>query len=212
MTYKVLKLDETPTSAKDVCAHFDKYNIDWTPIDNVNWPQQYPYKPEVKFRIAYTDSALILNYEVFERSVAAVAPTDNGNVWEDSCVEFFLQAEEGGEYYNVECNCVGTLLIAHGMDRNSRTPLAPDVLKRVKRYSTLGTDNFEERKLKEPWRISLIIPLDLLGIERLDGSKLRCNFYKCGDNLSVPHFLSWAPIETESPDFHRPDFFKPIEF
>jgi hypothetical protein len=39
------------------------------------------------------------------------------------------------------------------------------------------------------------------------GATLRANFYKCGDELQVPHFLSWNPIGVETPDFHRPEFF-----
>ena len=35
---------------------------------------------------------------------------------------------------------------------------------------------------------------------------------KCGDDLTVPHFLSWNPIKTEKPDFHRPEFFGTVKF
>ncbi len=43
-------------------------------------------------------------------------------------------------------------------------------------------------------------------------SLLKANFYKCGDELQTPHFLSWNPIEIEKPDFHRPDFFGTLRF
>ncbi|WP_350005689.1 carbohydrate-binding family 9-like protein, partial [Phocaeicola dorei] len=46
----------------------------------------------------------------------------------------------------------------------------------------------------------------------LDGMVVRANFYKCGDELQKPHFLSWSPIKIEKPDFHRPDFFGLLEF
>ena len=39
---------------------------------------------------------------------------------------------------------------------------------------------------------------------------MMANFYKCADLTSTPHFLSWAPIDTPEPDFHRPEFFAPI--
>ena len=38
------------------------------------------------------------------------------------------------------------------------------------------------------------------------------NVYKCGDNLSQPHFLSWQPIHTDKPNFHVPQFFGEVEF
>jgi len=40
---------------------------------------------------------------------------------------------------------------------------------------------------------------------------MMANFYKCGDGLSKPHYLSWKPIVAEKPDFHRPEFFSTIE-
>ena len=36
---------------------------------------------------------------------------------------------------------------------------------------------------------------------------VRGNFYKCGDKTAHPHFVSWNPVGTPSPDFHRPEFF-----
>lgn len=33
------------------------------------------------------------------------------------------------------------------------------------------------------------------------------NFYKCGDDLPAPYYLSWNKIIAPKPDFHYPDFF-----
>ncbi|MDE6269894.1 MAG: hypothetical protein K2M12_03440, partial [Muribaculaceae bacterium] len=44
------------------------------------------------------------------------------------------------------------------------------------------------------------------------GKQLRANFYKCGDLLSTPHFLSWNRVDTPHPDFHRPEYFGAIKF
>ena len=38
------------------------------------------------------------------------------------------------------------------------------------------------------------------------------NFYKCGDKLQTPHFLSWNPIDLEKPNFHCPEFFGMLRF
>lgn len=38
------------------------------------------------------------------------------------------------------------------------------------------------------------------------------NFYKCGDKLQTPHFLSWNPINLEKPNFHCPEFFGTLNF
>ena len=42
------------------------------------------------------------------------------------------------------------------------------------------------------------------------GTTLRANVYKCGDDLPVPHFISWSPIHTPEPSFHQPTFFGEI--
>ena len=58
------------------------------------------------------------------------------------------------------------------------------------------------------WDVAMIIPLDLIGVnpESLPDT-LKANFYKCGDLTSHPHYLSWSPIGTPKPDFHRPEYF-----
>ena len=79
--------------------------VAFQPVNTVNWAA-YPYCPDVKFRIAYTDNAILIHYKVKEASVRAVAGKDNGPVWEDACVEFFSIPAGDGVYYNMECNCV----------------------------------------------------------------------------------------------------------
>ena len=90
----------------------DGNGIEFQPLDVVNW-KDYPYKPEVSFRIAHTGREILLHYKVKEASVRAVASGDNGRVWEDACVEFFVSPEGDDRYYNFECNCVGKIGRAH---------------------------------------------------------------------------------------------------
>ena len=53
-----------------------------------------------------------------------------------------------------------------------------------------------------------MIPFRLIGIDAGHlPARIRANFYKCGDKTAHPHFLSWSPVSTEKPDFHRPEFF-----
>ena len=49
-------------------------------------------------------------------------------------------------------------------------------------------------------------------IEEWSGLNLRANFYKCGDKCQQPHYLSMAPINTPSPNFHCPEFFQEVKF
>ena len=60
--------------------------------------------------------------------------------------------------------------------------------------------------------LALDIPASTFGLETFAGLQARGNFYKCGDRLPVPHYLSWAPIGTPKPDFHRPEYFDRLIF
>ena len=65
------------TTAQEIPALLDREGIEFQPIDTVNWPE-YPYKPEVKFRVAHTGDYILIHYTVTEASVRAVAPHDGG--------------------------------------------------------------------------------------------------------------------------------------
>ena len=201
--------------AAEVPTILDKAGVAFQPIDCVDWEADYPYAPNVSFRLAHTGSSLLIEYEVEEDSVASVAGHDNGRVWEDSCCEFFSQPVAGGPYYNMECNCTGTLLIGCGPQREGRELAPTSVLESVKRWSSLGHEPFSERIGKTCWRMALIIPAEAFfrnAIIGFDGMRMKGNFYKCGDHLQKPHFLSWNPIHVDRPDFHRPEFFGELVF
>jgi Carbohydrate-binding family 9 len=61
----------------------------------------------------------------------------------------------------------------------------------------------------------VMIPLTVFfkhKFETMTGVATRANFQKCGDSLPSPHYLVWNYIESENPDFHRPEFFGEVEF
>jgi len=208
----VQKIEGNNPEVEELALQFDKAAVPFHQIDTVNW-KSYPYCPEVSFRIAHTGEAILLNYTVNESDIKAVCNRDNGNVWEDSCVEFFISFSEES-YYNIECNCIGKLLIGKGSGRGqNRMRLTESALEQVRRWSSLGDSPVENRSGE--WEVSLIIPKEIFYPEitkTLDRIKARGNFYKCGDHLQKPHYLSWNPILSDSPNFHLPEFFGELEF
>ena len=67
----------------------------------------------------------------------------------------------------------------------------------------------------EAWELALSLPYTLFQgtvLSPKPGDTMHGNFYKCGDELPEPHFLSWHPIHTPQPDFHRPDWFGELIF
>ena len=211
----VKKVSVTNIPVESVPALLDEEKVAFQPVSTVNWAA-FPYTPDVAFRIAHTEDAILLHFKVREASVRAVAGHDNGPVWEDACVEFFSVPAGDGVYYNMECNCAGTLLIGAGAGRGNRQHAPQEVLDKVQRWASLGREAFEERvgecSLGSGSGRSLFrflpAPTSLHWMAR----RIRANFYKCGDKLQTPHFLSWNPIELEKPNFHCPEFFGALHF
>ena len=183
-------------------------------IDVLNWSLAYGYKPETKFKIARSEDSLFIYFNVVENNVKAMYTADQDPVWQDSCVEFFCTLPGQNFYYNFEFNCIGTCLVTarEGRDENVR-PFADDQLKQIERYASLGKKPFDEKNERTAWELCVKIPFTLIGInEKKLPEKLCANFYKCGDETTVPHYVSWSPIKTENPDFHRPEFFGEVWF
>lgn len=182
-------------------------------IDKVNWKADFPEKPNVDFAIAHDGNNLYINFRVNEEMSLGTVTEDNGAVWTDSCVEFFVSFDDDG-YYNFEFNCIGSVLMAFRKERKDARSATAELLSKISRCFTLERAPFAEKHIDE-WQLTVIIPKELFfchSIDNLSGIKATANFYKCGDNLSKPHFLSWNPICNLKPNFHLPQYFGEIEF
>ncbi len=173
-------------------------------VDVINWPK-FSYFPSVTFAIGYGGGDLCVRFQVSEEAVLAEKTEVNQSVCQDSCVEMFF-AHKPNAYLNFEFNCIGTVLVGNGRDKPN---LGIEIINRIRRKSSLGTKPFPEQIKHTDWEITAAIPLDILGLQEdsISGKSFRANFYKCGDNLSKPHYLSWNSIKSENPDFHRPECF-----
>lgn len=177
-------------------------------VSCVNW-KEYPYAPEVRLNLAYSDKVLAVLFRVKERHILGTVLENNGPVWEDSCVETFIKNPVGEGYYNIEVNCIATKLAAHRLSRTDFELFNNDKLSDIRCWSSLP---HQKTDLKDQeWMLLKAIPFSALGLYKAPES-LNVNFYKCGDNCSLPHYLSWSPINLEKPDFHCPEFFGKIRF
>ena len=190
-------------------------NLPAQAIGCLNWEKDYPYRPDVHFQMAHNGRELFVRFSVREKAAMALATADNGDVYKDSCVEFFIAVDDSGYYYNFEFSCIGTLLLGYRPGRNGAVHSRPENIATIKRYASLGNAPFAEKTLDAPWELIAAIPANALFAHHLEtwqSMNARMNLYKCGDNLSTPHYLSWAPIHTPQPDFHRPEYFMPVQF
>jgi hypothetical protein len=181
-------------------------------IDVINW-SKYKYKPVVVFDIARSNRFLYIRFFVKGNSLKAVYSEDNSPVHKDSCVEFFMKKTDEEGYTNFEFNCIGTCDAARRKSRTIQTPLSEKEYKSIRRYSSLERKTFPEKRGVYEWELVVAIPLVLMGLNpEYMPEKILGNFYKCADETNYPHYVSWNPIFTPEPDFHRPDFFGELCF
>ena len=176
-------------------------------IECVNW-SDYPYAPDVTLRIAHSERVLAIMFEVKEQNTKAITLDDNGPVWEDSCVEFFVRNPKGEGYFNFEMNCVGTLLAAKRKSREDAQHFSAEELAKVRHFGSLPHQQIDIQD-GEWWMVELI-PFETLGLEEAP-EEISANFYKCGDKCEPMHFLSWSPIGLPQPNFHCPEFFGKVK-
>ena len=67
------------------------------------------------------------------------------------------------------------------------------------------------------WTVAYALPVSLLRdygpvLTPSPGAAWRGNFYKCADNTSHPHWLTWSPIDHPRPNFHLPHTFGRLVF
>lgn len=186
-------------------------------VDILNW-ETFPYKPEVSFRIAYYQDQIWLKFYIREQHILAQRTETNSSTHRDSCLEFFFDPSSEGPYYNFEVNAIGTVHLAYGPGpgKHQREFVDPELIeKQMQVHSTLGEEPFAEIDGDFNWELTMIIPAELFVHHKdikLKGLQSKANFYKCGDDSSKPHYLSWNPVGTERPNFHTPEFFGKLVF
>lgn len=199
-----LELEEVANALEEGGARFS--------VESLNWPKEFPYRPLTVITAAHSKDCLYIDFLVRCNYLRAVNFTDNSPVSEDSCVEFYVAPKpESNHYWAFEFNCVGTINAAYCTEEKRCTPLESDLLGRIKRYASVGTRPFQEVEGSFIWSVVVAIPLDIIGVE-YNGCpvKMRGNFNKCASATSQPHYLSWSPIVSPTPDFHLPAYFGDI--
>lgn len=197
-------------TASDILEESGKLDV----IETLNWMNDFPYRPITYFFIARSSDSLYLRFSVKGTMLKAVYTKDLSPVHEDSCLEFFCMPVGAEKYTNFEFNCIGT---CDASQRKSRkidvVKFSEEDLKTIERFPSMGNRAFKEMEGMFEWELTVKIPFKLIGI---DGNnlpeKILGNFYKCADDTDSQHFVTWAPINSEKPNFHCPEFFGELYF
>lgn len=184
-----------------------------TPVACLNWPQ-HSYCPKVSFRIGHIQTELWLKFYVEEERIRALETRVHGEVYKDSAIEFFLSFDKKN-YYNFECNCIGTPHLAYGPSRENRTFIPLPLMGQLTTLPSLDKQPFAEKSGGFKWTLTARIPVTCFTfhtLTSLSGVQATANFYKVGSGLTVPHYVTWSPVRTPKPSYHCPEFFGDIRF
>lgn len=197
----------------------------WSGADELELTEHIRDRPEhfppTRARLLYDEAGLYVYFQVEDRYVRAVAQNYHDPVCRDSCAEFFFTPSEdlAQGYFNVEINCTGVLLMYHqtGMEEN-RVDLDIADCRRLEISASLPDRKIDPEITDSlTWEIRYRIPYDMLSgyapvVRPEPGVIWRANFYKCADETSHPHWISWAKIDHPNPHFHLPEFFGTLRF
>jgi len=178
------------------------------------------HHPAVLARVLYDDCFLHILFRVqADRAVKAVAKHYQDSVCIDSCVEFFVQPTSAHGYFNFEVNAGGCLLLHYTLgegDPDSGENVPEKLLNGMKIHHSLPQHIDPEMDGPVDWTIEYAIPLSLFEhyvgpLGPLAGQTWHCNFYKCADETTHPHWGMWSPIG-EKFSFHQPAMFGELIF
>lgn len=218
LTYKVPKL----TQPLKIDGVWDK--APWSGVEPLNITKHMGEKPEhrpkVQAKLAYDDAAVYVIFHVDDRYVRAVAQKYHDSVCRDSCVEFFFTpgTEVGLSYFNIEINCGGTMLFSWHPEGEKAVPIAEGDCDKLQIGHTMPKIVEPEIAAPTAWTLEYRLPFDVVkkycpkATKPAPGATWRANLYKCADQTSHPHWLTWSFVDYPKPKFHMPEFFGTLVF
>lgn len=176
-------------------------------IENFPWDKS-GYRPRTVATLTRLPHSLKVHFVSWETPVRAVQTQHNTDVYCDSCVEMFIQPDPEADmrYINFEVNPNGAVYCAVNTPGGDRVKLPVQVINTFQAKTAVYADR---------WEAELCIPAKVLqdvypAYAHQAGTRIRGNFYKCGDKTEHPHFGCWQPIAWPVPNFHLPEFFGEI--
>lgn len=167
-------------------------------IKTVNW-KSFEYAPHTTAKLLYDDYGIYVQFKTDETPLLARERKQNGSVCRDSCVELFISPNsEDKRYFNFEFNPFGTMYFGFRSSRDDFVHLEKD-----KSYFEVKTYVNDKE-----WLLQFAIPFEIIN-EAFGGhtKEMSGNLYKCGEDTEKAHYVTYYPIKTDTPDFHRPEYF-----
>lgn len=177
--------------------------------------------PKTQAKVLYDAENIYICFRVEDKYVRAIAAEHHGDVWKDSCVEFFFTPSPDINlgYFNIETNCIGSILMRHQTGHQENPiPLNLTELNSIEIAHSLPREVISpEKSAPLTWTLEYRLPLKIAEkytkvTKPAPGVKWRANFFKCADDSSHPHWMTWSIVKNDSPAFHLPEYFGILEF
>ncbi len=173
------------------------------------WAEDYPaFWPASVQLCAVKGQGIYARMKALEPSFKAVFSHRDDPVWQDSCLEFFMQPfADDSRYLNIEINPNCAWLSAVGSCRNDRVSV-----------SSLCTEECAIKPLAVDggWGVEIFVPNAFVSAafsrKFCAEGQIKANFYKCGDETEFPHYSSLFHVGSPTPDFHTPQYFGAVNF
>ena len=167
------------------------------------------YNSEVYAQLSYDEDGFLVKFTTFESNPKRTKTEHFEHVHLDSCVEFFVNFDfqNSDKYINFETNANGVMNASFRRNRADSQKLLKEEIDsfgiKTEIYDDKWTVNY---KIGFPFIKKYYPQFDIEKCEFI-----KCNFYKCGDETKIMHYLSYFDVGCEKPDFHRPEFFGKIK-
>ena len=175
---------------------------DWNKIEAValiHQPWLAACDVAAKAQLCHDAENLYVRMEAAEQNIRAELTGALDQVCNDSCLEFFFAPKmDDARYFNFEWNKLCNAYVGFGAERKTRVRQILKNPKEIFAPVSMDTEN--------GWAIEYRIPRSFIQMympEFTFSGEAACNFYKCGDMTQIPHYLAWAPLSSEKPDYHR---------
>ena len=177
----------------------DWNTIDIMPIDTVMWMPNPGISAQAQ--MCWDDEAIYVRMKTVEENIRAVNTGLLDDVCQDSCLEFFIRPTEDMRYFNLEFNLNCALYLGFGSNMENLVRLV------VQDKDAIFAPKAQRNE--DGWEIAYRIPFSFIRHFFPDyapkaGMQFYGNCYKCGDLTVQEHYLSWNPLTSPTPSYHRP--------
>jgi hypothetical protein len=135
-------------------------------------------------------------------------------------VEFFFAPDDAVpmQYFNLEITAGGVpLMFYNRVPKEDLQILDTSDISDIEIAHSLPQINDPEICDSVTYTVEYRIPLTILEkyskvTRPQKGVSWRANFYKCAENNSNPHWITWSEIKNGELNFHQPQFFGILQF